>query len=443
MSVLVNVLILMLLIGANGVLSMAEFAIISARKARLEIRIREGDLGAESALRMTQDPNRFLSTIQIGITLIGILAGAFGGATLAAPLADLLRQLRGEIPYLDSIALLLVVASITYFTLLFGELVPKRVALFRPEATASLLSRPMNLFSRMVFPAVRLLSGSTEVVLRILGIEHGQRQPVTEEEIRHMMREGAKAGIFEPEEPDMVQNIFRLGDLRVGAVMTPRFEIVGLDVKEPPEFYWKKIQESGHTHYPVYDTTLDNVLGIVACRSILLQQVRGEPLDLRAVMMPHILVPEHLPAFRMLESFHSPGTHMVLVADEYGNVEGLVTLHNILETIVGPLPGDGKMVEERMIQRENGSWLADGMTPIDTILNQIPLGPIDRKEEGAHFYTLAGFVVFHLEHTPSEGDFFEWKGYRFEVVDMDGNRVDKVLILPIPQSKDSSPEERA
>ncbi len=438
MSVLINLLILLLLIGGNGLLAMAEFAIISARTARLELQVREGSPGAEAALTLHRDPGRLLSTIQVGITLVGILAGAFGGMTLAEPLAGFLGQLPFRIPYLELISLLLIVAGLTYLTLVFGELVPKRIALSNPEYIASLLSRPVRLFSWAAYPAVQLLTLTTEAILRIFGVEPGIEVPVSEEEIGQLMREGAKAGIFEPEEPDLVRNVFRLGDLRIGAVMTPRIEIVGLDVNESAESWWQKIQKSGHTHYPVYERTLDNVLGVVAARSLLLQQVRGEALDLRAAMTSPVLVPEHLPALRVLESFQSPATHMALVADEYGNVEGLVTLHDILETIVGPLPGEGMAVEEWFTRREDGSWLVDGMTPIDMVLERIPIGSLEEEEEEAPFYTLAGFVVYHLEHTPSEGDAFQWKGYRFEVVDLDRNRVDKVLIQSLASSE--SPE---
>ncbi|CAG1003449.1 hypothetical protein METP3_03520 [Methanosarcinales archaeon] len=422
-----QIMLIILLTIANGIFSMSEIAIISARKARLQQWVNEGNAKAQVALELADSPNRLLSTVQIGITLIGILAGVLGGATIAEELSARLIFIPVLAPYSEAIALGIVVLGITYLTLVIGELVPKRIALHNPERIACTMAAPMRMLSRIASPAVHLLSISTDTVLRILGIRPVSEPPVTEEEINILIEQGMKAGTFEEAERDMVEHVFRLGDLRAGALMTPRTEIVWLDIDDPPEETRRKIADSGHSRFPVGQGSLDNILGIVQIKDMLGRNMAGKSPDLKASLRRPLFVPESTHALKVLELFKQSGIHVSLVVDEYGSVQGLVTLKDILEEIVGDIPSVEDLEEPLAVQREDGSWLLDGMLLVDDFKEIFSIKEL--PGEGI-YQTLGGFVLMQMGRIPAVGNHFEWSGLRFEVVDMDKNRIDKVLVMP-------------
>jgi putative hemolysin len=422
-----EVLFILLLISANGVFALAEIAVISARKARLHQRADQGDARAKAALELANSPGEFLSTVQIGITLVGILTGAFGGATLARSLGERLKPIPALAPYSDAIALVLVVLPITSLSLVIGELLPKRLALTNPERFASLLAPSMRLLSRIAAPAVVLLNASTGFFLRLFGMVSSQEPPVTEEEIKILIQQGTRAGVFHEAEQEMVEEVLRLGDLRASQLMQPRTGLVWLAVEDPPDGTWRKIVESGGSLFPVYEGTYDHVVGIVEARDLLGACLSGKPLDLRAAARSPLFVPETMRALQLLELFKQTGQTAALVLDEYGGTQGLVTPSDLLEAIVGALPAPGEPVEPQMLQREDGSWLVDGLTPIHDLKETLDLDALP-DEGGRSYDTVGGFVMRQLGRIPATGDHFVRDGFRFEVVDMDGHRVDKVLV---------------
>jgi putative hemolysin len=433
--------LILILILINGVLAMAEIAVVSARKARLQQRVDEGDLRAQTALELANNPADFLSTIQIGITLVGILAGAFGGATVAMTIAGWLNEIAWIAPYSGVIAFGLVVIAITYLSLILGELAPKRLALNDPEGIAALVAGPLYRLSKMAAPLVRLLSYSAGLVLRLFGVRPSTAPPVTEEEIKVLIKQGTLAGVFEAAEQDMVAGVFRLGERRVGTLITPRTEIVWLDVEDSPELNRGKIIESVHTRFPVAKDGLDNLLGIANAKDLLAHCLSGEPLDLQAGLQPPLYVPESTPALKVLELFKETGQQMVLVIDEYGGLEGLVTLTDILEAIVGDITVLGGTGEPEIVQREDGSWLLDGMLPMDEFRDLFAIATLPDEDKG-YYQTLGGFIMAYLGRIPKETDQFEWSGWRFEVMDMDGMRVDKILVVPLTLPPEEQAETR-
>jgi putative hemolysin len=436
-TVTLEILLIVLLALANGVFAMSEIAVVSSRKARLQQWVNEGNAKARLALDLANAPNRFLSTVQIGITLVGILAGAFGGATIAEELAATLSQVPWLAPYRHAISLGVVVLSIAYLSLIIGELVPKQLALHNPERLATAVAAPMRLLSLIAAPAVWLLTVSAEAVLRVCNIRPAAEPPVTEGEIKLLMRQGAEAGVFAAMEHKMVQAVLRLGDQRLGALMTPRSELVWLDLADAPADIQQRIIDSAsHSRLPVGRGSLDHVVGVVHTKDLLVQSLTVQRIDLRAAMQRPLFVPENMRALEVLELFKQLGIHMALVVDEYGSVQGLVTLTNILEAVVGDVPVAGEPVEPRAVQRADGSWLLDGLLPVDELKDLLNLGPLPGEEEGL-YQTLSGFVMTQLGRIPVATDHFEWGGFRFEVVDMDGHRVDKVLAIPL--APDASP----
>lgn len=418
-----------LLILANGLFSMSEFAIVSARRHRLQAMAEEGDAGARAALDLASEPNRFLSTVQIGITVIGVLSGAYGGAAFASILSEVIARVPALAPYASSLALALVVVLITYLTLVIGEIVPKRLALTDPEPVAVRIARPMRLLSVVAAPFVRVLSASTELVLRLIGVREQAGPIVTEEEVRMMLEEGTSAGVFDEEEHEMVGRVFRLSDRRVASLMTPRHEIVGIDLHDPLEENLTRMREAGHSYFPVYRGNLDHIEGMVSVRAIWASTAGGRgPIAIEPLLFEPLYLPESLPALKVMEQLRTAATHVALVTDEFGSVEGLLTLHDLLEAIVGALP-DEHDEEPGAVQREDGTWLLDGLLPVAEFRDRFDLPPL--PDEGRGYYqTLGGFVMMHLERTPVTGDRFSWDGHGFEVVDMDRNRVDKVLFVP-------------
>lgn len=429
-SISFELLIILVLILANGLFAMSEMSIVSARKIRLFDQAEKGDRRAQAALNLANSPNRFLATIQVGITVIGILAGAFGGATLSETFAELLSTIPGLAQYSQPLGFALVVALTAYLSLILGELVPKRLAMNDPEAIAIRIARPMRWLSAIAYPLVHLLSLSTDAVMGLLGIQSTvEDQFVTEDEIKVMVRQGAEAGMFEVAEQDMVERVFRLADQYVTALMTPRLDIVWLDLNDPEEVNRKKIIATGHGRYPVCQNQLDNVLGISHVTDLLPHTLNNQPLDLTNTLRKPLFVPERTTALKVLELFKQSGTHMALVVDEYGVLQGVVTLNDVMEVLIGDIPFADHNYESPIVQREDGSWLLDGMITIDKLKEAFKLGPLPGEERGS-YQTLGGFVISQLGRIPSAADYFEWDGLRFEVMDMDGNRVDKILVMP-------------
>ncbi|MBW4554966.1 MAG: hemolysin family protein [Trichormus sp. ATA11-4-KO1] len=429
-SITFEVFIILILVIANGVFSMSEMAVVSARKVRLQQLANQGDAKAQAALKLAESPNHFLSTIQIGITLIGILTGAFGGATIASRLAVYVRLIPFLAPYSEPISFGIVVLLITYLSLIVGELVPKRLALNNPERIASIVAIPMRALAALAAPVVYLLSASTDMILRGLGITPSIEPQVTEEEIKILIEQGTEAGTFEEAEQDMVERVFRLGDRPVSYLMTPRPDIVWLDLEDSPEENRQKMVESAYSRYPVCQGGLDNVLGVIPVTDLLARSFRNEPLDLTIGLRQPVFVPESTRGLKVLELFKQTITHMALVVDEYGVIQGLVTLNDIMSEIVGDVPEGPGEDEPQAVQREDGSWLLDGMLPVEEFYELFDLEEWEVEERGS-YQTLGGFVINHLGRIPTAADHFEWHGMRIEVMDMDGNRVDKVLVIPM------------
>jgi putative hemolysin len=425
-----EILFIIFLIIANGLFAMSEIAVVSSRKTRLQQRAEGGDSGARTALGMANSPGGFLSTIQVGITLIGTTAGAYGGATIAEELTLRLAQIPVLEPYSDALSIAAVVLAITYLSIVLGELVPKRLALSNPERLASLMAPSMAAFSFMVSPAVYVLNASTELVLKIFGVTPIEEPQVTEEEIKILIDLGATTGVIEEEEQDIVERVFRLGDQRADSIMTPESEVVWLDIDDPAEIMQRKITSGSYSLFPVCRGGLDHVLGVVQAKDLLSCIMKNQKVDLKLHLLSPLFVPESMRALKVLERFKQTGIHLAIVVDEYGSVRGIVTLTDILEALVGDIPHIEELAEPQILKLEDGSWLVDGMLPIDDFKDAFHI--VDMPgEEGGRFQTVGGLVMMHLEKIPVAGDRFEWKGYRFEVVDMDEHRVDKIMVSSV------------
>ena len=422
-------LLVLLLIAVNGLLAMSEIAVVSARKARLRQRAEQGDAGAATALALAEEPTRFLSTVQVGITLVGIFTGAVGGATIAEKIGEMLAGVPVLAPYSDAIGLALVVATITYLSLIFGELVPKRVGMANAEGVAAKVAQPMRLVSNLARPVVTLLSLSTEGVLRLLPLRTSPDTTVSEDEIRLMIAEGANVGIFEEAEREIVESVFRFGDRRVDELMVPRHRIVRLDVADPLEVSWQRIAESGHSYYPVAQGDLDQLVGVVSAKQLFAALLVGQKPDLKASLLQPIFAPETMMALTLLERFRAGSPRVALVVDEHGTVVGLVTPTDILEALVGDLPESGFTASPEAVRREDGSWLVDGLMPVEEVVELLGR-PGLTDEERRSVRTVGGLVMHQLSRVPSVGDTVPWREFSLEVVDMDGRRVDKVLIQP-------------
>jgi putative hemolysin len=410
----------------NAILAMAEVALISARKARLQSDINRGDARAAIALKLVEDPNTFLSVIQIGITSIDLMTGAITGATLGVWIDFQLEKIPVLEPYSEVVGILIGILPITYLSLVLGELVPKRLAMRDPEGISSAIAKPMTFLTRLFAPLVRFLSFSTESVLRIFGVKVSEEPPVTEEEIQLLIDQGTEAGIFEEAEHDMVEGVFSLGDQRVYSLMTPRTDITWLDIDDPIEVIQQKIGENDFSLFPVRQGTLDVILGIIKARDLLIPVLAGDKVDLKELLRPAFYVPETMLASRALEILKEKGTDMLLIIDEFGGLQGLLTINDILEEIVGEMEID----EPQFTQRQDGSWLLDGMLEIDEFKDLFDFKTLPHENE---YETLSGFVMMSLGRVPQLTDYFEWNSYNFEVIDMDGRRVDKVLVTTLPQ----------
>jgi len=424
MSIGLEIFIIFLLILLNGFFNMSETAVYASRRARLQHRANEGDTKARQALNLAENPNRFLPTVQIGITLIGVLTGAVGGAIIAEALAVQMKKVAALAPYAQSASLVIVVVLITFFSMLLGELVPKRLALQNSERIAASIAGFMSFFSSVVHPFVWLLEKITDLILKLLGVKPPKEPQVTEEEILVQLDQGTQAGVFEESEQDMVEGVFSLSDRRLSSMMIPRSEIVYLDISDTPAETRRKIAEADYSRFPVCEDSLDHVIGVVSAKDVLLADLQDGK-HLRDLVSPPVFIPETALGSRALEMFKQVDAKLMLVIDEFGVVQGLLTIVDLIEEIVGEVGPE----EPQATQRKDGSWLLDGMLSVDDFKEIFNIRKLPDEEE---YETLGGFVMTQLGHIPKAADQFEWNGLCFEVVDMDEKRVDKVLVSTVP-----------
>lgn len=422
-----EIAILFALICLNGVFAMSEIALVTARKSRMQKMVDEGDSGAVAAIKLGEDPTRFLSTIQIGITSIGVLNGIVGEAALAGPVALWLTGMGMEAKTAGYVATGLVVVLITYFSIVVGELVPKRLGQTNPEAFARLVSRPINFLALATKPFVWLLSASTRALLKLMGVKESNGSMVTEEEIQAILVEGHSAGVIESQEHTMVRNVFRLDDRQIGSLMVPRSDVVFLDIDDSLDVNLTRMEEADHARYPVVRGDMNNIVGVLNARQWLAQTVRqkGEQKLSEQPLQVALYVPETITGMELLDTFRNSDLQMAFVIDEYGEVQGIVTLQDLIEAITGEFqPRDDET--SWAVQRSNGSWLLDGHIPVPELKDRLNLHAVPEEERG-RYHTLSGMVMLLLGRVPSESDVVEWEDWRFEVVDMDGKTLDKVL----------------
>jgi putative hemolysin len=434
-----EILFLIALILLNGSFAMSEIALVTARRTRLAKLAENGDGAAAVAIKLHDEPTRFLSTIQIGITSIGILNGIVGEAVLAEPFAIWLHGMGMDEEAGSIAATALVVVVITYISIVIGELVPKRIAQFNPEGIARLVARPMQFLALLTRPFVRLLSISTDTLLRLMGQREQAGQGITEEEIHAMIEEGSISGVIEQREREMVRNVFRLDDRQIASLMVPRADIVYLDVARSREENLQRLSASDHSRFPVCRGGLHDVLGMVNAKQLFNQMLKGEQTDLAAQVQPAVFVPETLTGMDLLGHFRASGTQMVMVVDEYGEVLGLVTLQDVLEAVTGEFKPRNQE-DAWAVQREDGSWLLDGLIPIPELKDKLELKGVPEEDKG-RYHTLSGLMMWLFEHLPQTGETTTWEKWRLEVVDLDGKRVDKVLASRLPEAEEPAPRE--
>jgi len=420
-----EVVIILVLILLNGVFSMAEIALVSARKARLENSARQGDEKAKAALKLANNPDTFLSTVQIGITLIGILTGLYSGKNLEDDIRVYLNTIPVLAPYSNALATAIIVISITYFTLVLGELLPKRIGLASPEAIAKALAQPMYFISRITFPFIWLLSRSTATLVKVLGLKRRTDNNVTEEEIKAIISEGTSSGAIEETEQEIIERVFHLGDRNITSLMTHRTDIVWLDISEEGESYKRKIRQSPHSVYPVCEDQIDHIKGIITIKDL---YAAGNLAVLKDVMKKPLFIPDNNSAYQVLEKFKETQVHAAFIVDEYGTFLGMITLNDILEAIVGDMPEVGAD-DYDMVKRDDGTYLIDAQIPFYDFLSEFEMED-QMVEFEQEFDTLAGFILHHLEHIPVTGEKLTWKNFTFEIVDMDAHRIDKILVTP-------------
>jgi putative hemolysin len=420
-----NIAILAALIILNGVFAMSEIALVTARKSRLQRLAEDGETSAVVAMRLAEDPTQFLSTVQIGITVIGIMNGIVGESALAGPLADMLNQLGLDGKTSSITATTLVVVVITYFSIVVGELVPKRIGQFHAEGIATFMAKPISVLAAMSRPFVFLLSVSTDGLLRLLGKKELNSANLTEEDIHSMLAEGSQVGLIEKQEHEIMRNVFRLDDRQIASLMTPRSEIIYLDIDKPLESSLENLMNSVHSRYPVCHGGLHNTVGIITAKRLLKQRIQGESNNIQDYLQPAIFVPETLTGIKLLEQFRESGVQMVFVIDEYGEILGLITLQDVLEALTGEFkPRDPEDVWG--VQREDGSWLLDGLIPIPELKDRLNLKFVPEEHKG-RYNTLSGMMMWLIGSVPRTSDVVEWEGWRLEIVDLDGNRADKIL----------------
>lgn len=435
-----EVALLFFLVVLNAVFAMSEMALTASRKTRLQVMLETGDPGARAALNLHENPTKFLSVVQVGITSIGILNGILGDSAFSAPFARWIETSFGILQRAAEIsATAIIVVLITFVTIIFGELVPKRFGLMYPEAVARVIARPMEWLSLVTRPFIMLLSWCTETTLRLAGVRGMPDRSVTEEEINASLEEGLDAGVIEAQEHQMVRNVFRLDDRQVGSMMIPRGEIVWLDVTASVETILALIAAEEHSRYPVCRGGLGDVLGVISAQTLLQQLMKAQQLSLAEGLQPSVFVPETLTGMELLGQFRATAAQLVFVVDEYGEVQGMITVRDVLEAITGEF-GDPTDEDAWAVQRADGSWLFDGLIPVPELKDRLDLKVLPEEDRG-RYNTLAGMVMLLLGRLPRTTDSVEWDRWRFEVIDLDGKRVDKVLASPL--SEDESDDERA
>lgn len=427
---IISIVIIVVLIVVNGIFSMSELAVVSSRKGKLQKMYNDGKKHAKTAIDLMENPNQFLSTIQIGITLIGILTGAFGGATLSDPLNAIISP---YIPYSEIVSTIVVVIITTYLSLVVGELVPKRVALNNPENIAVKVAKWMKLLSKASGPFVVILSKSTNGLLRLMGISHEENNAITEEEIELMIEEGRVEGTIEKEEEDIIKRVFKLDDQKVDMIMTPRNEIVWIDLEDTPEENQNKIIESKRSIFPVASGELDDFIGVVQAKDILSVLFKKEDLEIEDIIKDPLVVPENLEALELVKQFkeNKEYVHMSLVVDEFGSLTGLITLNDLLEGIVGDIPGIDETDDPIAIKRNDDSWLIDGRYQIDRFKELFDFDGEFPDEKEDNFTTIAGFILSYCGKIPTDGETFKWDRFCFEIMDMDGHQIDKILVTDL------------
>lgn len=428
---LTELLLVLILILLNGLLAMAEIAIVSSRRARLVRLADDGRTGAEVALQLAAEPTRFLSSVQVGITTIGILNGAIGEAAFANRLRGSFAEVPMLAPYADPLALLVMVLGLTYVSLILGELVPKRLALTHPEFIASVVARPMRLLATVGGPLVHVLTVSTDTILRLAGVRQVKSPAISLEEIKVLLEQGTEEGVFERSEHEMVTNVLNLDDRQVGAILTPRSDVVYLDVRDRMEVSLAKLRDDAHAVVPLCDGGLDQVLGVVRSPRVLGYLAEHATFTLTELAEPALFVPETMSLMKLLEQFKRTHLPVALVVDEYGAVEGLVSLTDVISAIVGELPS-GPGEEPAIVRREDGSWLMEGGLDLETVARTLGVVALLAEDERQHYHTLGGLAMLALGRVPRTGDVFERSDHRFEIVDMDANRVDRVLVSRMP-----------
>jgi putative hemolysin len=426
--IIIAIIVIFILILANGFFSASEIATVSARRSRLQQQSDAGKKGARQAMDLNEHSDRFLATVQVGITLISTISAALGGANLSAPLADWFRTVPALVPYADTLALAIVILLITYFSLVLGELVPKRLALRSPEGIATFAAPFMVTMSHVARPVIALLTGSTNLVLHLLGQAEAVKSPVTEEDIVYLARQGIASGTVERGEGEFINRVFRFTDSLVSSVMMPRTEIVAVEVGTPVEEVIKIFADSGYSRLPLYQDSLDNVVGILYAKDLLRARAAGEIIDLLKLARPPFFVSEYQHVDDLLTTFRRKGSHLAIIIDEYSQVIGLVTLEDVLEELVGEIQDEYDEPEPNaFVQRPDGSWAVDAMVAQDLVRQRIGMPPAPESERG-EYHTLAGMVMAHLGRIPTVGDTVTIGNFVFEVIDMDGRRIDKVLI---------------
>jgi putative hemolysin len=432
MPVYVNIIIIFVLFFFNAIFAMYEIAMVASKKIRLQSRASSGVHGAEVALELLSDPNQqYLSTVQVMITMIDTLAGGIGGAMLANPLAIQLAKVPLLSNYASILALIIVVTIITYFSIVLGELIPKRMAVSKPENIVSILSPSIRFLTKIFKPLTKLLSSSTNLGLKLFRINTDSGPTITTDEIKGYIEEGRDIGLIEDTGQEMFSGIFRLFDRRVEALMTPRMEMIWIDINAPLDETWQQILVASHSRIPVADGDLDQILGYIQTRELLGQSPNEPGFDLRQFIKDPIYVPENMAALKALDAIQNSGVHLAVVIDEFGGITGMVTDYDILEAIVGEIPEDSLDTDYLVFQREDGSWLFDGLIVIDQLKEILNFSEMPGEERSA-FQTLSGFVMSQLGRIPKTGAKFKYEGFLFEVVDMDGRRVDRVLVSKLP-----------
>ncbi|HMN18692.1 MAG TPA: hemolysin family protein [Ignavibacteriaceae bacterium] len=424
-------LIILGLFILNGLFAMSEIALVSSKRARLEEKAKKGSKGAKIALKLLDEPEKFLSTVQIGITLIGIIAGAFGGLAFADDLVPVLQKISWLAPYADKAAIAIVVTVITYLSLVIGELVPKTIAFNNPEGITVALAPVMKLLSWITTPVVSFLSFSTKIFLKILMIKKKERTPVTEEELKILIEKGTQFGTLEHKESELLKRIFRFGDRRAYEIMTNRQDVIVINIKDTLERIKQQVYENPFSRYPVYDETPDNIFGIFTIKDFFHSLNNKPDFRLKDILTQPLFIPDNLTGIKVFEKFQKTKTYVAIVIDEYGSFEGIITLHDLIENIFGDLPDKHEEEEIAIIKRDDGSLLIDGSILIDELKEHLHIN----FEDEENYSTLGGFMMYKLNRIPTAGDKFEYKSYMFEIVDMDGKRVDKVLVTRIENSE--------